>query len=73
MKPKPLQSSVENHLIVEEPFYLPVGDEIEIGLATYERNLPLLLKGPTGCGKTRYMQYLAWRLKRAKLLKGTVT
>ncbi len=59
-----LESSLESHLIVDEPFYLPVADEIEIGLATYERKLPLLLKGPTGCGKTRYMQYLAWRLKR---------
>lgn len=58
------QSSVEDHLITEEPFYLSVGDEIEIGLATYQRNLPLLLKGPTGCGKTRFMQYLAWRLGR---------
>lgn len=58
------EQSLEKHLITEEPFYLPVGDEIEIGLATYHRKLPLLLKGPTGCGKTRYMQYLAWRLGR---------
>lgn len=59
-----IQSSLEDHLITKEPFYLPVGDEIEIGLATYQRHLPLLLKGPTGCGKTRFMQYLAWRLGR---------
>ena len=58
------QSSLEEHLITEEPFYLPVGDEIEIAVATYERKLPLLLKGPTGCGKTRFMQYLAWKLSR---------
>lgn len=58
------RQSLEDHLITEEPFYLPVADEIEIGLATYQRKLPLLLKGPTGCGKTRYMQYLAWRLGR---------
>ena len=59
-----IQSSLEEHLITEEPFYLPVGDEIEIGVATYERKLPLLLKGPTGCGKTRFMQFLAWSLGR---------
>ncbi|MEJ2520494.1 MAG: CbbQ/NirQ/NorQ/GpvN family protein, partial [Desulfuromonadales bacterium] len=58
------ESLLEEHIFLEEPFYLPFGDEIEIGLATYQRKLPLLLKGPTGCGKTRYMQYLAWRLKR---------
>ncbi len=60
----PSESLLEEHIVTEEPFYLPFGDEIEIGLATYERKLPLLLKGPTGCGKTRYMQYLAWRLRR---------
>lgn len=55
---------LEEHTITEEPFYLAVGDELEIALKAYEQQLPLLLKGPTGCGKTRFMQYLAWRLKR---------
>lgn len=59
-----IRQSRIDHLIEEEPFYLSQGDEVEIGLATYQRRLPLLLKGPTGCGKTRYMQYLAWRLGR---------
>ena len=48
----------------EEPFYLPLGDEIAMFEAAYHNRLPVLLKGPTGCGKTRYMQYLAWRLGR---------
>ncbi len=52
------------HLITEEPFYLEQKNEIDIALAATEHKLPLLLKGPTGCGKTRFMQYLAWRLKR---------
>ena len=47
-----------------QPFFLARQDEIEIGLAASENKLPLLLKGPTGCGKTRFMQYLAWRLAR---------
>lgn len=58
------QQSLEEHIITHEPFYLPVGDEVEIGLAAYGKRLPLLLKGPTGCGKTRFMQYLAWKVAR---------
>lgn len=58
------QQSLEEHIISREPFYLPVAGEVDIALAAYEKTLPLLLKGPTGCGKTRFMQYLAWRLKR---------
>jgi nitric oxide reductase NorQ protein len=47
-----------------EPFYLPVGDEIEIFLAAYDQRIPVLLKGPTGCGKTRFVEHMAWRLTR---------
>ena len=54
---------LDEHRIEEEPFYLPTGEEITIAETAHRRGLPLLLKGPTGCGKTRFMQYLAWRLK----------
>lgn len=54
---------IEEHIITEQPFYLSQGNETDIALAAYNNHLPLLLKGPTGCGKTRFMQYLAWRLK----------
>jgi nitric oxide reductase NorQ protein len=47
-----------------EPFYLPVGDEIEVFQAAYEQRIPVLLKGPTGCGKTRFVEHMAWRLAR---------
>ena len=46
-----------------EPFYRASGDEIEVFTQAYENRLPVLLKGPTGCGKTRFMEYMAWRLK----------
>ena len=46
----------------EAPYYLPVGDEVEIFLSAYEQRLPVLLKGPTGCGKTRFVEYMTWRL-----------
>ncbi|MCK9531684.1 MAG: CbbQ/NirQ/NorQ/GpvN family protein [Hydrogenophaga sp.] len=47
-----------------EPYYRPVGDEIALFEAAYRRRLPVLLKGPTGCGKTRFVEYMAWRLGR---------
>lgn len=50
--------------IEAEPYYEPVGDEVAVFEAAYRNRLPVLLKGPTGCGKTRFMEYMAWRLKR---------
>jgi len=55
---------LEEHRIEQEPFYLPVGYEVKLAEAAYGSGLPLLLKGPTGCGKTRFMQYMAWKLAR---------
>ena len=54
----------EEYFITDEPFYQPVADEIAVFNAAYNQKLPVLLKGPTGCGKTRFMEYMAWRLKR---------
>ncbi len=54
----------EEHLVTEEPYYESVGDEVAMFEAAYRNGLPLLLKGPTGCGKTRFMEHMAWRLKR---------
>lgn len=55
---------VEDHRIEREPYYRPQADEIDLAKAAYRGRMPLLLKGPTGCGKTRFVEYLAWRLKR---------
>lgn len=46
----------------QQPWYLPAGDEIEVFAAAYAARLPVLLKGPTGCGKTRFIEHMAWRL-----------
>lgn len=51
-------------LIRDEPRYQPVRDEIQAFEAAHARRLPLLLKGPTGCGKTRFVEYMAWRLRK---------
>src|SRR5512139_941187 len=53
-----------HRLIEKEPYYEPVGDEITVFDAAYRNRLPVLLKGPTGCGKTRFMEHMAWRLRR---------
>jgi len=60
---KATEQRLEEHLILEKPYYLAAGREVEIALAAHKNGLPLLLKGPTGCGKTRFMQFLAWKLK----------
>ncbi len=53
----------EEHYIVDEPYYEPIADEIQVFEAAYHNQLPILLKGPTGCGKTRFIEHMAWRLK----------
>jgi len=47
------------------PWYLPIGDEVELFEAAYSARLPVLLKGPTGCGKTRFVEHMAWRIARS--------
>jgi nitric oxide reductase NorQ protein len=54
----------EEYLIKEEPFYLPVADEVELFEVAYSQHLPILLKGPTGTGKTRFVEYMCYRLGR---------
>jgi len=46
------------------PYYLPLGDEVEVFEAAYRARLPVLLKGPTGCGKTRFVEHMTWRIYR---------
>ena len=47
-----------------EPYYRPTGEEVALFEAAWRRKLPVLLKGPTGCGKTRFVEYMAWKLAR---------
>lgn len=46
------------------PYYVPLGDEVRIFEQCHARRLPVMLKGPTGCGKTRFVEHMAWRLGR---------
>lgn len=63
----PLQAQTlqtEARLIEAEPYYEPVAGEIALFTAAHASRLPVLLKGPTGSGKTRFIEHMAWRLQR---------
>jgi nitric oxide reductase NorQ protein len=56
--------AIEEFLVRSEPYYRSVGDELDLFSAAYHQHIPVLLKGPTGCGKTRFVEYMAWKLGR---------
>ena len=56
--------TIEEFVLHSEPYYLPLSDEVELFEAAYQQQLPVLLKGPTGCGKTRFIEHMAWRFGR---------
>jgi nitric oxide reductase NorQ protein len=56
------ETNIQEFRIESEPFYLPIQDEVELFKIAYESKLPLMLKGPTGCGKTRFLSYMAHKL-----------
>jgi nitric oxide reductase NorQ protein len=58
-----MSENLSAQIIRDEPFFRAVADEIEIFSAAYAGRLPVMLKGPTGCGKTRFVEHMAWRLK----------
>ena len=51
---------IEDYSIESEPFYVPVSDEIQVFESAYNQKVPILLKGPTGTGKTRFVEYMSW-------------
>jgi nitric oxide reductase NorQ protein len=57
-------TDIQPFLIREEPFYQPQGREVALFEAAYQARLPVMIKGPTGCGKSRFVEYMAWRLGR---------
>jgi nitric oxide reductase NorQ protein len=56
------QYAIEEYVVTAEPFYEPVKDEIGLFESAYAEKIPVLLKGPTGCGKTRFVEYMAYKL-----------
>ncbi len=51
-------------VVDKAPFYKPHGNEVELFEHAFHNRLPLLIKGPTGCGKTRFVAHMAARLQR---------
>lgn len=54
----------DQYRIISEPYYRPIADEIDLYEAAYNVRMPVMLKGPTGCGKSRFVEYMAWKLKK---------
>ncbi|MEK7815446.1 MAG: CbbQ/NirQ/NorQ/GpvN family protein [Pseudomonadota bacterium] len=54
----------DQYRIHAEPFYRAQGREVELYEAAYAVRLPVMVKGPTGCGKSRFIEYMAWKLKK---------
>ncbi|MHB1429563.1 MAG: AAA family ATPase [Rhodocyclaceae bacterium] len=59
-----MNDPIEQYRIAEKPYYRSVADEVELFEASYAAKMPMMLKGPTGCGKTRFVEHMAWKLKR---------
>ncbi len=58
------EAEIAQFQLHREPFYVPLRDEATLFQAAYANQLPVMLKGPTGCGKSRFVQYMAYQLKR---------
>ncbi|WKL23673.1 CbbQ/NirQ/NorQ/GpvN family protein (plasmid) [Agrobacterium tumefaciens] len=58
-----MHEKLQSLIIEDEPYYRSSGNEVALFSAAMKRRLPMILKGPTGCGKTRFVEHMAWRLK----------
>jgi len=68
--PQYKEYAIEEFLVRNEPYYRSIGDELDLFTAAYHQHIPVLLKGPTGCGKTRFVEYMAWKLGRPLTVMG---
>ena len=57
-------TDIQQYLITEEPYYEAQSNEVALYEAAYEARLPVMVKGPTGCGKSRFVEHMAWKLGR---------
>ncbi|MHB1280242.1 MAG: CbbQ/NirQ/NorQ domain-containing protein [Acidithiobacillus sp.] len=57
-----MSDQLAEYRIQKEPYYRATGDEVELYEAAYGVRMPMMLKGPTGCGKTRFVEYMAYKL-----------
>ena len=59
-----VEPAIDKYRITREPYYLEIRNEAEIFETAFRSKLPVMLKGPTGCGKTRFVESMAYRLGR---------
>lgn len=59
-----MSDQLDAYRVVQQPYYRPVADEVELFEAAYSVRMPMMLKGPTGCGKTRFVEHMAWKLNK---------
>ena len=59
-----MSNIVDQYRITKEPYYRAVADEVQLFEAAYSVRMPMMLKGPTGCGKTRFVEYMAHKLNK---------
>jgi nitric oxide reductase NorQ protein len=57
-----MSDKLDAYRVAEQPYYRPVADEVGLYEAAYAVRMPMMLKGPTGCGKTRFVEHMAWKL-----------
>ncbi len=57
-------TNIDQYKVHQEPFYQAQGDEVALYEAAYAARLPVMVKGPTGCGKSRFIEYMAWKLNK---------
>lgn len=61
---KGYEQGIDQYRIAQEPFYADVRGEVGLFTIAAKSRMPVMLKGPTGCGKTRFVQHMAYRLGR---------
>ena len=59
-----MTDSLAQYRIQKSPYYQPTADEVVLFEAAYSVRMPMMIKGPTGCGKTRFIEYMAHRLNK---------
>ncbi|HET9112468.1 MAG TPA: AAA family ATPase, partial [Burkholderiales bacterium] len=55
---------ISQYRIEHAPYYRPIADEVSLYEAAYSVRMPMMLMGPTGCGKSRFVEHMAWKLGR---------
>lgn len=64
MTPPAASTPIDQYRILQQPFYQAQDNEVALFEAAYTARLPVMVKGPTGCGKSRFIEYMAWKLGR---------